>query len=436
MRRKRSSAIAFVLAIALVFSMFPATVSAISVDARNMANLGLLRGVDAAVGVDEAFLAMETQRYQAVVIMARLMGMEQQLLATDPNGPTFTDAAGTSEFVRRTMAFAYANPELGFIGFPDGSFRPLETTTAQQIYKVLLVVAGFRYNVDFHWGQVFQFGQARGLSQLMGFTAITNDQLASALAEGLRVRTPDGLETLNNLLIARGVITREDAAFAGAWGGGSATFYLNSVGLGLADVFADQPTTMISLRFNAPVEITARDIITVGEGATLSRIARAPGAGNVWNLILTDVAPGRNLVTVEVGNRWTRTVEVWGDEIAEEVPVAPTVIAASAMTIAAEVPTGSAIVAAGTSSATGGVTFEGTRWRESLGTWGTPAVGGTFSTGTVYESGHTFTANAGFVFSTTAGFYNSLLPTGADSITWELSNNNRTILFIVTWPTT
>ena len=69
MRRRRS--IVFVLMIALVVGMFPASAAAISLDARNMENLGLLRGVGD--GVNAEFLAQGTQRYQAVVIMARLM---------------------------------------------------------------------------------------------------------------------------------------------------------------------------------------------------------------------------------------------------------------------------------------------------------------------------------------------------------------------------
>jgi hypothetical protein len=182
--RKKHSSIIYLLVIALIVGMFPAAAVAIPMDAQNMAGLGILRGVDAARGVDEAYLAMDTQRYQLVVIMARLMGMEAQLDQTNPNAPSFTDTAGKSEFVRKVMAFAHANPELGFIGYPDGSFRGLEQATAQQIYKVLLVVAGYVENVDFNWGQVFNFAAARGMTQLNGFGAMTKSNMATALTEG------------------------------------------------------------------------------------------------------------------------------------------------------------------------------------------------------------------------------------------------------------
>jgi len=317
MRRKRSSGIAFILAIALVIGMFPAAVSAapapISVDAQNMANLGLLRGVDAERGVDAAFLAMETQRYQAVVIMARLMGREAELLATNPNAPSFPDAAGTSEFVRRTMAFAKANPELGFVGFPDGTFAPLEPVTAQQIYKVLLVASGFEEGSDFNWGQVFNFAQTQGMSQLAGLGVITNDHLATALMEGLRANTADGVNNLGNLLVTRGVISQQDAAIFGVFGGsggaGGGMQSINAVGLGIMSAHAvgDPTTTTIRVRFNMPVHITARDVsITSGTGsATMGAVTNVRGADDTWDIAVSNVQAGT--VTVNIG-RHSRAV--------------------------------------------------------------------------------------------------------------------------------
>jgi len=214
--RKKRSGIAFILAIALVLGMLPASVAAVSIDAQNMASLGLLRGVDGG-GVNDAYPAMGTERYQAVVIMARLMGIEAQLNQTDPNAENFTDTAGKSEYVRRVMAFAKANPQLGFVGFPDGSFGALDQATAQQIYKVLLVSNGYVENHDFNWGQVFDFSATKGMSRLHGRGAITNDQLATALTEGLRSRSADGVNTLGSLLVARGVISQSQAAAAGVF---------------------------------------------------------------------------------------------------------------------------------------------------------------------------------------------------------------------------
>lgn len=313
MKKRRS--IVILLALALVFSMFPATSMAISMDAQNMERMGLLRGVDATRGVDAAYLAMDTQRYQAVVIMARLMGMEQQLLQTDPNGPTFTDAAGTSEFVRRVMAFAKANPELGFVGFPDGSFQPLAPATAQQIYKVLLVAAGFEENRDFTWEQVFYFSSARNMHALRGMNVITNDHLATALAEGLRLRSADGVNTLGTLLVSRGVISQFDAAASGVFGGGGGgPVSLSAVGLGLmtaeADGDATTQSTRIRLTFNQAVNIVARDNITVSGDAVGGSPVRIGGAGNIWDIPLSEVSTG--FVTVQVGARWTRTVQVYG----------------------------------------------------------------------------------------------------------------------------
>ena len=316
MRRKRS--IVFVLMIALAVGMFPASAAAISLDARNMENLGLLRGVGD--GVNEEFLAQGTQRYQAVVIMARLMGREAELEATDPNAPSFTDAGGTGEFVRRVLAFAYANPELGFQGFPDGSFGPLQPATAQQMYKVLLTTAGWQEGRDFTWAQVFPFATTVGMRQLQGVSYITNDQLATALTEGLRARTADGIGTLGNLLVSRGVISQGQAAAAGVFGGSSAGgggggMQLNAAAVALLG--ADQngcdenATTVITFRFNGNMSrVHDRDVsITTQPGQHgYANVTRVETIRNEVRIHVNTTQTGD--VTVRVG-RFTRTVEVF-----------------------------------------------------------------------------------------------------------------------------
>ncbi|MCL1981581.1 MAG: hypothetical protein FWG53_00620, partial [Clostridiales bacterium] len=146
------------LSIVLVVGLMPtatfasassSAANAIPKDAQTCADLGILKGEDA--GVTEEYLNLATARYQLVVILARLTGIEDQIDSADSGAPSFTDAAGQSEYVRKVMVFAKNNPQLGFIGFNDGTFRPQEQATAQQLYKVFLVILGYTEGSDFTW---------------------------------------------------------------------------------------------------------------------------------------------------------------------------------------------------------------------------------------------------------------------------------------------
>ena len=211
------------LSAVLVFGMLPMSVAAISTDAQNMATIGILKG--AGDGVTDAYLAQDTQRYQLVVLMARMMGKEAQLDQTAANATSFPDARGQSAYVQKVMAFAKANPDLGFIGFDDGNFKPNEIATAQQIYKVLLVVLGYREGIDFNWSQVITLAGHVGMKQLEYKGAITNNDMAVALAEGLRARTVEGSSSLAMKLANLGVIDYNTAVSLGlsASGGSGAT---------------------------------------------------------------------------------------------------------------------------------------------------------------------------------------------------------------------
>jgi len=194
------------LTVSLVLGMFPMTGMAASQDAQNCEKLGILKGTDSQKGVDDEYLSLDTQRYQAVVIMARLLGMEDQIDAMPVDAPNFTDAEGQSGYVKKVMAFAKAHPELGFIGYEDGSFHSEEVLTAQQAYKVLLVVLGNVENQDFTWNQVFSFAGEQGLTQLSNSSTITNANLATALIEALKANMATGGKTLAEKLVDLGVI--------------------------------------------------------------------------------------------------------------------------------------------------------------------------------------------------------------------------------------
>ncbi|MCL1808842.1 MAG: hypothetical protein FWG42_03625 [Clostridiales bacterium] len=188
-------------------SMSASAANAIPKDAQTCADIGILKGEDA--GVTEEYLNLATVRYQLVVILARLTGIEDQIDEADPGAPSFADAAGQSEYVRKVMVFAKNNPQLGFIGFEDGTFRPQEQATTQQLYKVFLVILGYTEGSDFTWGQVFSKAEQSGMTRLANFGNITNTNLATGLCEILRAKMQDGSGTLAASLSENGVLSQD-----------------------------------------------------------------------------------------------------------------------------------------------------------------------------------------------------------------------------------
>ena len=141
-----------ILTIALLASFFGMPVHAVSQDAQTCAAIDVLRGDGS--GVTDVYLAKNTNRSQGAKILLRLMGLEAD---ADVYGgtATFTDASNASEYWQPMLRYLKANPEVGFNGYPDGTFQPNKIMTAQEIYKVLLVSLGYVENVDFTWGEVF-----------------------------------------------------------------------------------------------------------------------------------------------------------------------------------------------------------------------------------------------------------------------------------------
>lgn len=205
--------LAVFIAVAMLAAMvvLPPAASAMT-PAQRAATLNILRG-DSAAGVDATFLAKNTNRSQGARVLLRLTGRE---LAADAftGTATFTDATTATLFWRPMLAFLRANPNAGFQGFPDGTFRPNQIMTAQELYKVLLVALGYVENVDFTWGQVFSFAATKGLTALRNRVNVTNNDLAVAMMEALNATKKDG-QMLISFLVQERVVTLANARAAG-----------------------------------------------------------------------------------------------------------------------------------------------------------------------------------------------------------------------------
>jgi len=193
----------------------PAFAADISEEAQICEDLGLLEG-DTSAGVDEVYLAKETQRLQAAIIYLRLFGLEDEALAYDGE-ENFSDAEEMKwPEGRNILAYLHDHPELGWVG-DAGKFDPYGLATPKMIYKVLLTALGYVEDVDFTWDETLEFAEEKGLSLIADVETVTNDDLAVALVEALKVNIKDGSKTFAAKLIEDGLIDKAKAVEYGLY---------------------------------------------------------------------------------------------------------------------------------------------------------------------------------------------------------------------------
>lgn len=139
------------------------------------------------------------ERYRSIVMMLRLQGLEDEMNAYDYVGKTtFTDAADKSPYVQRLMAYLKNHPELGVIGYDDGSFRPTAVITAKEHAKIMLEVLGYTFGTDYTWATVSEKAVAIGLvsdpASIDSDTNFTVSDLANFTYTGLTLNSKGNTE--------------------------------------------------------------------------------------------------------------------------------------------------------------------------------------------------------------------------------------------------
>ncbi len=201
---KTRKLLALVLAIAMIATVFVVPSAAVAPGAA-CEILGLLEGDGE--GVTAEYLAKGTMRVQGLLITLRARGLEGEALAFTGTD-TFSDAGDVAEFWAPILAYAYANPDLGWIGDGDGTFRPADIMTGAELAKVMLALLGYVQGEDFEWDDIATFAESKGVTVPEG--EATNDDLAGSLVEALALETKEG-GTLVDAMIADGVVTEEAA---------------------------------------------------------------------------------------------------------------------------------------------------------------------------------------------------------------------------------
>jgi len=216
--------LALLLAFAMMFSSVtvafadePATIGA---EAKALEIMGVLQGDTGTVTPE--YLAKETTRMQAAIMYLRLKGLEDEAKAFTGTA-NFADA-GTMVWGegKAMMAYLKANPQLGWIGTDTGKFNPFETITAQQFYKVMLEALGYKQTVaeaegDFSWSEVIAFAAEKGLTKVAEVESFTNNDLAIATMEALKVNYKGMTKTLAVKLVDEGMISKAAAVEAGLY---------------------------------------------------------------------------------------------------------------------------------------------------------------------------------------------------------------------------
>lgn len=201
---KTRKLLALVLAIAMIATIFVVPSAAVAPGAA-CEILGLLKGDGE--GVTAEYLAKGTTRAQGLLITLRARGLEDEALAFTGT-ETFTDAGDVPAFWAPILAYAYANPALGWVGDGDGTFRPADIMTGAELAKVMLALLGYEQGEDFEWDDIATFAESKGVTVAEG--EATNDDLAASLVEALATETKEG-GTLVDALIETGVVTEEAA---------------------------------------------------------------------------------------------------------------------------------------------------------------------------------------------------------------------------------
>jgi len=216
--------LALLLAFAMMFSSitvaFADESASIGAEAKALETMGVLQGDTGTVTPE--YLAKETTRMQAAIMYLRLKGLEDEAKAFTGTA-NFADA-GTMVWGegKAMMAYLKANPQLGWIGTDTGKFNPFETITPQQFYKVMLEALGYKQTTaeaegDFEWSETMAFAAEKGLVKVAEVESFTNNDLAVATMEALKVNYKGMTKTLAVKLVEEGMISKAAAVEAGLY---------------------------------------------------------------------------------------------------------------------------------------------------------------------------------------------------------------------------
>jgi hypothetical protein len=188
----KKKVLAFALAGTMIIPSTGAAFAATSTEKLDkIVDLGVIQGEGNGVVSNEVL-----SRYRAFVLQIRLAGKLTEFENYNAEGKdTFKDAALYSPFVQKLASFLKTHPELGVVGYEDGTLRPLEDITAQEYIVVMLKALGYQANVDFTWESAMALAASAGINATTAATkALTVADTANYTYDSLssKAKNTDG----------------------------------------------------------------------------------------------------------------------------------------------------------------------------------------------------------------------------------------------------
>jgi hypothetical protein len=209
--------LAFLLTVTLLLNSFSTYVVGETYDEVAETSVAICEGIGMVIGtgsgVTESYLDSTPARYQGAVMLLRLKGLLNAAMSYSFTG-NYTDYQDLSwePEGHNLLGYLYVNGDVGFAGYPDGTFLPNEKMTAKQYYKLLLESLGYGYGIDYTWDTtgnllgVMEFSESVGMVWLQDNTDFTIRDLCIATVEGLKTELKDGSKTLAQKLVDEQVI--------------------------------------------------------------------------------------------------------------------------------------------------------------------------------------------------------------------------------------
>lgn len=185
-------------------------------EAQACKELGVLIGADS-TGVSPQYLSTTPTRIQALIIVLRLKGLYSE--ATEYEGENNFKDASAAGWAENYMAYAKSHPELGWGGYPDGTFAPARKIDGQAFYKVMLETLGYKQDIDFEYADTLKFAQSIGLvkkaDDIAKLSTFTVDDVAKGIYGALNSKPKGSENKMITVMVEKNIITSEKAVAAG-----------------------------------------------------------------------------------------------------------------------------------------------------------------------------------------------------------------------------
>lgn len=196
--------------------MIPVQADTIGKEAQACKELGILLGADKS-GVTTQYLAAIPTRLQAYIIALRLKGLYSEA-GSFTSSNNFRDAS-LAGWAKNYLAYAKNTPELGWTGYPDGSFGVNDKISGQAFYKVMLETLGYKQNIDFSYARTLEFADKIGLvedaAEITAIKSFTTNDIAKGIYGALNTNVAGTDKKLVDVLEEKGIFESEKVEAAG-----------------------------------------------------------------------------------------------------------------------------------------------------------------------------------------------------------------------------